>query len=394
MRKLSLCAAGSLAVVCLIATAVAPMSSRSDEKLTRTFDVAPGQTITLELKSGGSVSLAGWDKPQAEVVYTQGGRGHAHVVEISEQGGGLRITSEAPEHVGQARSLDFEIKLPHKFNVSFESAGGNLKIVGLEGDFTGLTMGGGLTLIDADGTVELKTMGGQIDVSDAELDGRIITMGGTVFLRDVVGDLNAESMGGNVQYENVRGRDGKLHAPGDVSGDNIEQKTVTISTMGGNIELDEAPAGALLSTMGGNIVVTDATGFVKAKTMGGNIDLHVANGWVDATTMAGRIDVAITGGLGGGEQGVKLSSCCGDVELVVPPDLSMNLDLTIAYTRNSSQDFKITSDFDVRTERSESWDYSNGSPRKRLHGTGIMAGGKYPIVIETVNGDIRLLKAK
>jgi len=192
----------------------------------------------------------------------------------------------------------------------------------------------------------------------------------------------------------VRDRDGRLRAPRGTSADDIEQKTVTISTMGGNIVVGEAPVGALVNTMGGDIVVKDASGFVKAHTMGGNIDIEVDDGWVNATTMAGDVHVEIEEGFGDGEKGVELTSLSGDIELVVPADASMDLDLTIAYTRNSSQDFEIKSDFDVEIERSKHWDYSNGSPRKRIYGKARVAGGEYPVVIETINGDIVIKKAK
>jgi DUF4097 and DUF4098 domain-containing protein YvlB len=391
MHRLSVC---SCAAVCLVAMAVIPVWSGTDDTGTYKFDVASGQAIKFDLESGGSVTVVGWDQPGAEVSYVQSGKGNKHEVEVVERGGDIVVTSGAMPSEGQSRNLEFRIKLPRRFSVSFESAGGNLTISGLDGDFEGTTMGGGLVLTDVNGKVQLKTMGGHIQVTDATLDGNLTTMGGTVYLKDVVGDVDAKSMGGNVKYENVRGRDGKLRAPGGISGSDIEKETVTISTMGGSIELDDAPAGALVSTMGGDIALNNASGFVRAKTMGGNIGLHVTDGWVDATTMAGNIGVEITGGLGDGEEGVSLASCCGDVELVVPADLSMDLDLTVKYTKNSSQDFEIKSDFPVQTERSQDWDYSNGSPRKRIHATGKIAGGRYPVVIETINGDIRVLKAK
>jgi DUF4097 and DUF4098 domain-containing protein YvlB len=232
-------------------------------------------------------------------------------------------------------------------------------------------------------------MGGSIEVIDADLDGKMSTMGGSVYLKDVVGDLDATSMGGNVRYENVRGRDGEVRAPGG-SMDGIESETVSITTMGGSIEVDEAPAGAWVSTMGGNVDVANAVGFVKASTMGGDIEIGVTDGWVDATTMAGDVDVEIEGGLGEGEKGVKLSSMMGDVSLALPAGVPVDLDITISYTKNSNQDYKIISDYDLTIEKSKSWDYSNGSPRKRIHGTGKTGSGKYPVVINTVNGNVRI----
>jgi DUF4097 and DUF4098 domain-containing protein YvlB len=120
------------------------------------------------------------------------------------------------------------------------------------------------------------------------------------------------------------------------------------------------------------------------------VNIEVTDGWVDATTMAGDVDVTVTGGFGEGEKGVNLSSMSGDISLMIPAGLPVDLDLTISYTKNSSQDFEFISDIDLDIERSKDWDYSNGSPRKRIHGTATIGGGKYPIVIKTINGNIRL----
>jgi hypothetical protein len=245
----------SVTVLCFITMIITPVSSGNDEPRTYEFDLSPGETIRFDLKSGGSVSILGWEKSEGEVSYIQRGKGHKHDVEILQRPDGLLITSDMTPREGTSRDLAFQIRLPRQFNVHFESTGGSLKIANLEGDFEGSTMGGGLALTKVDGTVRLKTMGGHIEVKGAVLDGSISTMGGTVFLKDVVGDLEAGSMGGNVRYENVRGRDGKLRTPEGTPGDDIEQKTVTISTVGGSILLDEAPVGALVNTMGGDIVV-------------------------------------------------------------------------------------------------------------------------------------------
>jgi DUF4097 and DUF4098 domain-containing protein YvlB len=384
----------SLMVLCLAASTLMPVSSGKGDTRAYDFDVSPGGTIRFDLDSGGSVSLHGWGKPQIEVTYAQRGGGHKHDVEILQEGGGLLITSEITLHEGTSGDLRFDISLPSDYNVRFESTGGSLKIVDLEGEFAGTTMGGGLTLRNASGTVHLKTMGGDIEVTDSDLDGSISTMGGTVLLKNVVGDVDAGSMGGNVRYENVRSRTGELRVPSGTLVEGVEQKTVAISTMGGDIGVDEAPVGALLNTMGGDIRVKHASDFVKAQTMGGNVDIHIDDGWVDAVTMAGDVFVEVEEGLGEGDKGVNLTSMCGDVELVVPADLSMDLDLTLAYTRNSSQDFKIISDFGVEIERSDHWDYTNGTPRKRIYGTGKVGTGKYPVVIKTINGNIILRKAK
>jgi DUF4097 and DUF4098 domain-containing protein YvlB len=278
--------------------------------------------------------------------------------------------------------------VPHEFDVEFESMGGSLEVIELAGKLVGTTMGGGITLRKVDGVVRLTTMGGEIAVVDCDLDGYVKTMGGEVLVEDVVGDLDATSMGGDVRYVNVRDRDGDVRAPGRLSSRGIHKDTVTITTMGGDIEVDDAPAGAAVHTMGGDIVILDAEEFVKAKTMGGDIEIEIGDGWVRATTMAGDIEVIVSEGLGDGDKGINLESMSGDITLEIPSGLDVELDLTIAYTKNSRKNYEIESDWDLEIKRSKEWDYDNGTPRKRIHGTGFIGSGRIPITIETINGNI------
>lgn len=376
-------AALSLALLVLVAT-----SAWAGSGETRSIKVSPGSTVIFDLESGGSVVISGWEKSEAKVTYTEHGKGHGHVVEINDVDGDLFIGSEVEDHSGRSKSLEFEVYVPHEFNIEFDSMGGNLEIHELDGKFTGQTMGGSIVIKKSKGVVRLTTMGGEIAVVDCDLDGYVKTMGGEVLVEDVVGELDASSMGGDVRYVNVRDRDGDVRAPGRISSRGIHKDTVTITTMGGDIEVGDAPSGAAVHTMGGDIEILNADEFVKAKTMGGDIEIEIGDGWVRATTMAGDIDVVVLEGLGEGDHGIDLQSMAGDIVLEIPSGLDVEFDLTISYTKNSRKDYKIKSDWDLDITRSKEWDYDNGSPRKRIHGTGVMGKGRIPITIETINGDI------
>jgi len=361
---------------------------------TRQFPLEPGQTVAFDLKSGGSVTVTGWADHLAEVTVTRQGDYEKNAgVFFEETGAGLRISSEMTTKGRTSGNLHFDLMVPRDCNVDFDSMGGGLKVVDLRGRFTGKTMGGGLTFLDVEGEVKMTTMGGPIEVRNSILDGSIKTMGGRVLLQDVVGDVEASSMGGNVQYKNVRDRDGNLRVPGDLSVPGMAEDTVTITTMGGAIELDEAPAGAAVHTMGGEIHIRNAERFVKAKTMGGDIRLQVIDGWVQATTMAGDIDVVIEQGAGDGAEGITLTSYSGTITLTVPAGFSMNLDLDIAYTRNSERNYLIINDLGIVGQHTKEWETDQGSPRKHIRAGGAVAGGRYPVKIHTINGDIRIIEA-
>ena len=153
--------------------------------------------------------------------------------------------------------------------------------------------------------------------------------------RDVTGDVKGSSMGGEVRFQRVYRRDGSVASPGgveDVPG--LTDGTVQISTMGGAIDVDEAPEGVAVHTMGGDIVIAEARRFAKVTTMGGDIHIEAVDGWVAATTMGGDVEVRVDGA--GGD--VDLRSNSGNITLVVPSGFSMNLATGDAADRRTRPD--------------------------------------------------------
>lgn len=360
----------------------------------RQFDASSGGTLILDLKSGGSVKITGHGGAGIDVSYSVSGPSADDCsVEFvfRETANELKILTDYSSRGGSHSStIRFDIRVPERFDVELDSMGGGLSIDGVEGEFRGKTMGGELTLHDVRGEAALTTMGGQIRLTDSELDGSLKTMGGEVLFENVVGNVTGSSMGGNVRYKNVQRRDGKIGSPSRLADiDETTVETVQVSTMGGAIEVEEAPEGASLHTMGGDIRVTDARRFVRAKTMGGDILIESVDGWVKATTMAGDVEVTVTGS--GGD--VELASYSGDITLHVPSGFSMQLELEIAYTRNSRQDYRIDTPYGLQELRTREWDYDNGSPRKFIRASG-STGGANRVKIETINGNITIVEGR
>jgi DUF4097 and DUF4098 domain-containing protein YvlB len=371
------------------------------DTIEKEFKVAMGKKLELDLKTGGTIDITGWDKELVHFNIRLGGRDAKDCkVDFDERLQGVRVYSHHARHSqSHSTNLKFQIKVPKKFDIEIESNGGGISIANVEGTIGGKTMGGKLDLTKLKGYVDLRTMGGDVTVTDSDLDGEVKTNGGRVLIQDVTGDLRGSSMGGQMVRKNVTKR------RGDSTRDEVH-----ISTMGGDINVDDAPSGADVQTMGGNIRIRSASKFVKAKTMGGAIEIGQANGSVNvttmggniqidsvdgtvqATTMAGDINITMVGDPEKGDRSVKLKSMSGDVELTVPSKLSMAVDITLAYTRESSRNYKIISDFPIQLDSTKEWDHSRGSPRKYIYGTGTIAGGRNRLRIETVNGDVYLKK--
>ncbi len=365
-----------LTITCLIALLAGPVAATVE----REFEVRSGSLIEFDLESGGTIKVTGWNREAVKISARIGGE-DADVVDLTmkQTKNGVLVTSYITE---KRRSINTDIILtvnvPSVFDAKFDTMGGSISIEGVEGTFSGKTMGGSLTLTELKGNLELKTMGGAIKLTKSDVDGWVTTMGGKALVEDVFGDVKVKSMGGNVVHRRVTRTDG------DSIGDQVN-----ITTMGGSINVPEAPSGANVHTMGGNITIDMARDFVKAKTMGGDIRIDEVDGWVKATTMAGDVEVTLEGG-----HDVEITSMQGEVTLIVPAGEGFDFDIELDYTKNSRRSYKIDCDFQLSQDESQDWDYDHGSPRKTISGTGSVNGGGNKIVIRTINGDVHVKKGR
>ena len=360
--------------------------SPGDSVVEGRFDVAPGKRLDLDLKSGGAIQISGWNQEiVAAKAFLRGDDCDVMRVGLQQTPAGIEVRSRRAE---ERRHVDcdvrVEVRVPNRFDVTLGTMGGDVKIDDVHGEIRGKTMGGGLDLTRLKGRLNLTTMGGEVSLTKSDVDGEVKTMGGEMRLEDVVGDVMGSTMGGNVSYTRVARRAGSASA----------RELVKISTMGGNIEVDEAPAGADVSTMGGSIRVRNAGGLVKAKTMGGSIEIGAASASVQATTMAGDINVSLVGHSKAADRDVRLDSKHGDITLTVPEDFSANVDIKLAFTRGNEGEYEIVSDFPLQRRETSQWDRSHGGDARRfVYGSGAIGAGRNTIRLETTNGNIYLKKA-
>lgn len=377
------------------------------QTIRKEFDLAMGGKLEIDLDTGGDVYISSWDKEKVAVkVHVSGLDEDEYKIDFDKKSSGLEITTDYrgrwERHNGE---FEFDLKVPRKFDIEVETNGGAVHVSEVEGRIDGKTMGGGLefTKVTGDinfttmggeikvsgtkGYLKLKTMGGGVTVTDSEADGKVSTMGGSILIENVKGDLKGSTMGGNVTYRNSGGESDKSEA--------YSSDDVRVSTLGGDINVDDAPRGADVNTLGGNITVHSAREYVKAETLGGNITIDEIDGWVSASTLGGNVTVHMTGDPEKGRRDVDISSLGGDITLTVPPGLSMEFDIEIAYTRDSDRDYKIVSDFDIKEKKTSEWEGSfwQGSRKKYIYGTGSVNGGRNKIKISTINGDVYIKKS-
>lgn len=163
---------------------------------------------------------------------------------------------------------------------------------------------------------------------------------------------------------------------------------ITRNSMGGDIELDDAPDGAVLRTMGGDIGVARARGHVIAKTMGGDIRVRNLTGSLLASTMGGNVSVEVSGVAG--SRSYQLQSMGGGIELTLPAGFSGTFDVELEQSPDGSEG-RIISDFPltVRKSRREKWFQPDVDV---LNGTGRVGAGDARVEIRTIGADVVIRK--
>jgi DUF4097 and DUF4098 domain-containing protein YvlB len=357
------------------------VSSLHAQDISRSFDVSPGSKLVLTLKTGGDVVIRGWERDRVEASVAIRGRDANDVVmDFDQSSKTLEISSEFASRRSRA-NVSVEVRVPSRFDLDVSTTGGDLEIYGVTGTIEGSSMGGDLVLSHLGGQLDLSTMGGDIGLTDSEVDGSLHTMGGDVAISDVTGNIDGTTMGGDVTYDNVR------------SSRSGSQDVVRVSSMGGDVVVDEALHGADVHTMGGDVQINRAANYVKAGTMGGDIVVSEIDGWIEANTMGGDIEVNMVGGTAG-DRHVELESMGGTIVLTVPPRLSMDIDIRIRLSHGSDWDeYEIVSDFDLKV------DVENNSERRwrtnrEVVATGRVGNGGNKVVIRTVNGNVVLKRGR
>jgi DUF4097 and DUF4098 domain-containing protein YvlB len=181
------------------------------QQVEKDFNIPAGKKLNLQLQTGGSVNITGWDKDVVSIKLNVGGRDWQDCrFEANETTSALNVVSRYEgDRKSYSTSLHFEIKVPKTLDIEIQSAGGDLRISNVTGDLRGKTQGGLLELRNVGGELDLTTMGGDVMLMSSEINGKVQTMGGQVLIKDVTGDIHGSSSGGEVKYINVVNRAGK-----------------------------------------------------------------------------------------------------------------------------------------------------------------------------------------
>lgn len=182
-----------IAVMALMLTAAAGLQAQQ-RTVERTFGLASGQSVELDLKFGETIAVKAWDRSEvsfrADIEINQGKLNDALELEFEESGRGLQVKADYDkEKIRGGRSADcpsenystysweddgnravvcsrirYEIYIPRDAALKVESISGDIELTGLSGAIHAKSISGFVDLSWPDGKpadFNLKTISGE-----------------------------------------------------------------------------------------------------------------------------------------------------------------------------------------------------------------------------------------
>jgi len=380
--------------------------------ITRTFDVEPNGTLTID-RVVGSIDVSAWDQNRVEVtesiqledVSRQEAQEYVDEYGSAMEQSGNSVSVRGPQRSGwqswrnDARHA-FEVRVPQQYNTDVSTAGGSINVEGTEGRVMARTSGGSISVEAITGEVRVNTSGGSLNLTSITGPVAGNTSGGSINVEDVTGRVNVGTSGGSLNIIGVQSDVDAQTSGGSVYIEDI-QGSVQARTSGGSMDVGRVTQDVSIQTSGGDIDVADIGGYTDARTSGGDIEGRTLRGLVYVTTSAGDIELAdvragveartsvgdieveLTVSDSNVDYSTRLTTSHGDIELVLPPNLPASIDAMVEPLYQWDRD-DILSDFPLSRTTPD-------DERSRvLRSSGDIMGGGPSIELRTNGGSIRI----
>jgi len=261
--------------------------------------------------SGGSISVSGnGESPRVEV-YVRGNNGQ----ELSKEDIDKRIAEDYDlsvtvsnhelhaiakrKHEGSFNwrrqlSISFKIYTPRQVATHLSTSGGSIHLDNLTGNEEFSTSGGSLHIDNLTGMIKGETSGGSIEVSNSKDNIQLETSGGSVRAKNCQGKIRLETSGGSLRMEDLNGTIKAETSGGSIQASDIQGELIT-GTSGGSVNLTRMACSLEASTSGGSMHVDMSRlgKYIKLDVSGGHVDLKVpADKGMDLDLSASRINTA------------------------------------------------------------------------------------------------------
>ena len=340
------------------------ISSELEES--KTLEVEGEKTVSLNVNSAaGDVTITGAEVETVQVraVKTAYDSTQARADEevktikytIEQTGNTVTLKYELPKSMNfnnKVNTVDFFVTVPTETAVNIDGSSGNVSVADVAGNVDIANDFGAITLENLEGALSVSTSSGEVSATAIQAGKQDIDLHsdfGAIILRNASGNhVTLDSNSGRITLEDVR-------ATGDIttrtdfgdttfengSGDSLSVETnsgrvslvklrvsneIKVQDDFGEIELEQASASSYdLDTKSGSITVDGAKGKLKVHTDFGSIQITNAQSVsLDVTTNSGSVE--FSGSLGDGPH--LVSSDFGEIDLTLPPDSKLDVDLS------------------------------------------------------------------
>jgi len=306
-----------------------------------------GKVLDVDLKGvEGSLSIEGWSK---EKVTIQGNvRGRDCSLSIDERTRGVSISPDCGSSSERERlRVNLTIRVPRQCSIRLRAAT-ETTIASVEGHMEVEVANDDLRLIGVKGEADISTANGYLTIKGSELEGSVSNVNGRL-------RLSTSTINGKVSSVN--------------SSQNISE-AVALDTRSVN----------------GSIKVESAREFFDARTTNGNIKIGELDGALSTETTNGDVEVTLIESGAYSEHDIDIETLNGRVDLTLPRDFSMTVEIKVRSDNGSRRRYSIFSDFDVEIEEDVR--------RYDAVANGVIGDGKHKVSIRTVNGNVYLRRAR
>lgn len=231
----------------------------------RVFKISSGKDLVISTETGDIIVTA-WDKEEVHVKIVGNSTAREKLVFK------FNSNSNKVEVIGKREGsgwswfsnvkVKYEVMVPSSFNVKIATAGGDIKLGGINGELLLKTSGGDIWTDRCSGKLDLKTSGGDLNIFTSNTEVQAKTSGG---------DIKLEYTGANKGIElKTSGGDIDIRVPYGFSA------TIDATTSGGDVSCDHQLSNKAKSSK--NKLKADMNGggsSLVARTSGGDIDIRV-----------------------------------------------------------------------------------------------------------------------
>lgn len=275
----------------LLTLAAVTVSAEVEDKIARSFPVPPGGQLVVAADRG-AIEVRTADRESVDIEITRKAGGSQtkaektlkdHVITTTQDGNKVELRAEykgakSSGWFGGSPELQvkFLITVPHRFDVDLKTAGGSVKVAGVNGKVLAQSSGGSLNFTKIEGLLTGHTSGGSITVAGCKGPVEVSTSGGSLNLSEIEGDVSAKTSGGSIRATKLTGKS-------------------VVKTSGGSIEVAGVKGAMEAATSGGSIsaeLLEPPTGDCSFKSSGGGITVTLSEEPgvdVDLRTSGGRV---------------------------------------------------------------------------------------------------------